>query len=313
MNKLATLVLNYNGVKLLDRCFRSLVNQTSNDFDIYLIDNNSADLSREYTKSHFPQVRIINTHNNLWFTGAYNYAAKYFDDNNIDYDYYLFLNNDTESDSFMVEGIIKIFSAHDKVGIVQPTIVDADMNIIIGGGKFIFLTGTSLGYRPTKEYVRGDDIYKCFWASGCSLAIRKNLFNKLGYFNEYTAYYEDHDLSWRVNNDGYDVVATNATYVKHLEGGSRAFLPKQHYFCERNRIICYWQNLPNILFFIILPSLLFFRIILLFRNNKPIENLNGKIKGLIAGLMQFHKFRKNTYDLFRHLAVIRDMNKIYKY
>lgn len=313
MKKLAILVLNYNGERFLNKCFKSLLTQTSNDFDIYLIDNNSTDSSREYTKSNFLQVKIINTNGNLWFTGAYNYVTKYFDDNNIDYDYYLFLNNDTESDGSLVERIIRIFRAYDKVGIVQPTIVDLDMNIIIGGGRFLFLTGTSLGYRPTKKYARGNDIYKCFWASGCALAIRKELFNKLGYFNDYSAYYEDHDLSWRVNNDDHDVVATNATYVKHFEGGTKAFLPKQHYLCERNRIICYWQNLPNILFFSVLPSLLFFRIILLFRNIKPIGNICGKLRGIIAGLTQFYKFKKKTYELSRHLKVIRSMNKIYKY
>lgn len=311
MNKLAVLVLNYNGKKFLKNCFESLLAQTSDDLDIYLIDNDSTDSSREYTKLNFPQVKIINTNGNLWFTGAYNYVAKYFDDNNIDYDYYLFLNNDTESDGFLVEKIIRIFGAYNKVGIVQPTIVDMDMNNVIGGGKFLFLTGTSLSYKPTKKYARGNDVFKCFWASGCALAIRKELFNKLGYFNDYTAYYEDHDLSWRVNNYGYDVVATNATYVKHFEGGTGAFLPKQHYLCERNRIICYWQNLPNILFFLILPSLIFFRIILLFRNNKPIGNIGGKLRGIITGLTQFHKFKKKTYELSRHLKVIRSMNKIY--
>lgn len=310
MKKLAILVLNYNGQHFLKKCFDSLRGQSSQDFEIYLVDNNSGDGSREYTEKNYPNVFIVNTGSNLGFTGAYNYICNYFDARAIHHDYYLFLNNDTECDALMVEKIIEVFEKRGKVGIVMPTVVNETMIVDAMGGKFLFFTGTTLGIHNGETFQRGDTLYKCFWASGCALAIRSSLFKDLGYFNDYFIYYEDLDISWRVNNAGYHVVATDATYVKHLQGGAKTPSSFQMYLCEKNRILSYWQNLPNSIFLFCTPFLLCVRLLLTLRDIRYLSVMQGKFKGIVTGLYLIPKFKKRTVSLKDHITVIKNMNKV---
>ncbi|MEK9155703.1 MAG: glycosyltransferase family 2 protein [Patescibacteria group bacterium] len=310
MKKIAVLVLNYNGKKYLKKCFNSLLCQTSKDLDIFLVDNNSTDGSREFTIKNYDCVKIINTGDNLGFTGAYNFVCRYLDKKKGRYSYYLLLNNDTESDRYLIEKITGVLDKNKEVGIIMPTVVDGNMKIDIKGGRFLFWTGTTLGEKRRVDFVRGNSLHKCFWASGCALAIRSSLFKQLGYFHDYFMYYEDVDISWRVNNYGMAVVSTDATFVKHLQGGSRLPSSFQVFLCEKNRILNYWQNLPNLLFFLYLPLLLLLRMVLLVSDVRHPRNLVARFKGLSLGLFLLSKFKKRTYSLKRHLQVIRGMNKI---
>lgn len=313
MKKLAILVLNYNGQHFLKKCFDSLLHQSSQDFEIYLVDNNSSDGSQEYTEKNYPQVKIVNTGGNLGFTGAYNYICNYFDTRAIHHKYYLLLNNDTECDSLMVEKTVEIFEKRKKVGIVMPTVVNEKMTIDAMGGKFLFFTGTTIGVHNGETFQRGDTLYKCFWASGCALTIRSSLFRDLGYFNDYFIYYEDLDISWRVNNAGYYVVATDATYVKHLQGGAKTPSSFQMYLCEKNRILSYWQNLPNSIFLFYIPFLLCVRLLLVLRDIRYLPVMKGKLKGITAGLYLIPRFKKRAVLFKNHITVIKNMNKVLIY
>lgn len=305
MNKYAILILNYNGKHFLENCYNSLLSQSSRDFDLWLIDNNSSDGSREYTERAYPIVNILNTHGNLGYAGAYNFAFEYLI--NKSYTYYLLLNNDTRSSHNLIEKLIDTFESNPKAGIVVPTIINESRAIDSFGGKFIFLSGTTLNNTNGENFKFDQKTIRCFWASGCALSIRKEVLSKIGYFGDYFIYYEDVDLSWRVNNAGYKVLAIGSAYVEHLQGGAKTPSEKQLYLCERNRVFCYYQNLPLILFLIFLPYLLIFRILLLFYlTSKPIH-IRAKIKGLYDGVIGCRAISRNTFPMSNHIKVIRSM------
>lgn len=312
MKEFAVLVLNYNGKKYLQKCISSLLQQTSQSFDIYLVDNNSHDGSREFVKKTFPKVHIINTGANLAFSGGYNFAVRTIEKKK-KYTYYLFLNNDAVADKDLISTMQKTFAISKKIAIVNPSVIDESKKLACMGGTFLFPTGSTLGYKNGEFYKRGNTIYKCFWASGSALAIRANLFKKSGYFSDYFIYYEDVDLSWRMNNAGYDVVATDATYIKHVGGGAKTPIPLQLFLCERNRLICYWQNLPNMLFIFIFPIFLFLRLILVAYNTRSLKGVWAKIKGNILGIILIAKYKKNVYSLKNHVRSILLMNTVTVY
>ena len=75
MKKIAVVILNWNGEKLLQQFLPSVV-AFSNEANIYLADNNSTDQSIEVVKKLFPSVNIIKNEINFGFAKGYNEALK---------------------------------------------------------------------------------------------------------------------------------------------------------------------------------------------------------------------------------------------
>ena len=63
----SVVIVNYNGIKLLEDCFRSLFQQTYSIFEVILVDNASHDGSVEFIREHFPDVKIFIQKMNLGF------------------------------------------------------------------------------------------------------------------------------------------------------------------------------------------------------------------------------------------------------
>jgi glycosyltransferase involved in cell wall biosynthesis len=91
-------------------------------------------------------------------------------------------------------------------------------------GGILFADGSAWNYghlddpcKPEYGYVREPD-----YVSGAALAIRRNLFEKLGGFDACfaPAYYEDADLAFRVRAAGYRVYYQPLSQVVHFEGAS---------------------------------------------------------------------------------------------
>ena len=64
--KIAVVILNWNGVKLLEQFLPSVV-QFSPEATIYVADNASTDDSIAFVKANFPSVKIIENDSKLWF------------------------------------------------------------------------------------------------------------------------------------------------------------------------------------------------------------------------------------------------------
>ena len=91
-NRIAIVILNFNGLELLKKFLQSVVDFSDNKISsIYLIDNFSTDNSVSYVKKQFPSIKIIKNEDNLGFSGGYNQGLKF-----IKSDYYILLNSDVE-------------------------------------------------------------------------------------------------------------------------------------------------------------------------------------------------------------------------
>jgi GT2 family glycosyltransferase len=311
--RFAILVLNYNGKHFLERCFQSLLSQDIQDFEVWLIDNNSTDGSREFTEENFPNVRVLNTKGNLAFAGAYNFAHEFFKRKKIAYQFYLFLNNDTWCDSRMLSQLSLAFR-DPHVGIATPAILDEQRKISAVGGQFIFATGTTLGYKNGLSYKRLPIATEVFWASGCALAIPQDLFDSLGGFGDFFIYYEDLDLSWRVRNLGLKVVALESTYILHLQGGAKTPSSRQLYLNERNRVWAYWRNLPMFLAVLMLPVLLSARALLLFFMSEGKWSLiTAKLQGNYDAVKTLSSQKRYPVSMLSHLKSIRSMKQVRRF
>ena len=88
MDKVAVVILNWNGKKFLEKFLRKVVEYSSTaGVKVYVADNGSTDDSLKYLHNNFPQVKTIKLDCNYGFAEGYNRALK-----EIEAEYFVLLN-----------------------------------------------------------------------------------------------------------------------------------------------------------------------------------------------------------------------------
>ncbi|GGD31057.1 glycosyltransferase family 2 protein [Flavobacterium orientale] len=248
-NKVAVVILNWNGVSLLEKFLPSIVNYSDNA-TIYVVDNNSSDTSVSFLQKNFPTVTLIQNQENYGFAGGYTIALQH-----VEEEIYALVNSDIEVTENWLQPIIELFDNEPETAIIQPKILDyknKDYFEYAGaGGGFI----DKFGYpfcrgrifttieKDNKQY---DDTTTVFWASGACLFIRKSVFQELGGFDtDFFAHQEEIDLCWRAFNANHTIKYCGKSTVFHLGGATlEASNPKKTYLNFRNSLLMLVKNLP---------------------------------------------------------------------
>ncbi|WP_269235772.1 glycosyltransferase family 2 protein [Flavobacterium flavigenum] len=258
MDKIAVVILNWNGIKLLEQFLPSVI-QFSPDAAIYVADNASTDDSVNFVQQHFPIVKIIKNTGNHGFAKGYNDALK-----EVNAEIYALVNSDIEVTENWLKPIIETFEAEKQTAIIQPKILD------FKNKEYFEYAGAAGGFVDKYGYpfCRGrifdtiekdngqyDDNCEIFWASGACFFIRKEVYDELEGFDEsFFAHQEEIDLCWRTSNEGHIIKYNPKSVVYHVGGATlQQGNPKKTYLNFRNSLLMLVKNLPKRkLFFIIL-------------------------------------------------------------
>ena len=257
--KLSVIILNWNGKNLLKRYLPSVVKFTNN-FDVYLVDNNSEDNSIIFTKNNFPNINIIKLSKNYGYAEGYNIAIK-----QIESDIYCFLNSDVRVTENWTKPIIKIFKNNPSITIIQPKILDEkkpekfEYSGAAGGfiDKFGYPYCRGRIFNTTEIDKNQYHDREIFWASGACFFVRSKNFKDLGGFDtNFFAHMEEIDFCWRNYNHGGITYYTNSSKVYHLGGQSlKSSDPKKTFLNFRNNLLTITKNTPNPLLLIIICRL----------------------------------------------------------
>ncbi|MFV0237108.1 MAG: glycosyltransferase family 2 protein, partial [Flavobacteriales bacterium] len=232
--KIAIVILNWNGKKLLAQFLPSVI-QNSLKSDVYVIDNASEDDSVSFLRRYYPSIQLIQNKENYGFSKGYNEGLKL-----IKAEIVCLLNSDVEVTENWIAPIQKLFEKDQNIAVVQPKLLDYKKrtHFEYAGAAGGFLD--YLGYPfcrgrifDTLEEDLGqyDDEMEIFWASGAAFFIRKQIFDEVGGFDEdYFAHQEEIDLCWRVKNRGYKVFYTHESLVFHLGGATLSNMNSQKTF-----------------------------------------------------------------------------------
>ena len=207
----------YTDYKITLQCLVSLflVRHECN-FEIILVDDCSPDNSSSYIEG-VRGVKILRNSENLGFVGTCNRGAKIAKSETL-----FFLNNDTVVLDNSISEILRALE-DPSVGLTGSKLIYEDGALQEAGGC-IWFDGGALNYGrnsnpldPRYCYDRNVD-----YLSGASIAIKKDLFFKLGCFDTRFSpgYYEDTDLAMKVRHSGLDVRLSHLSIVIHLEGKS---------------------------------------------------------------------------------------------
>ncbi|VVB73048.1 Glycosyltransferase AglE [uncultured archaeon] len=63
---ISVVILNFNGMRYLDRCLSSLQDQTYPDLEVILVDNASTDGSEKYAKASYPWLIVVTLTPRIW-------------------------------------------------------------------------------------------------------------------------------------------------------------------------------------------------------------------------------------------------------
>jgi len=260
--KIAIVILNWNGQKLLKQFLPSVIKHSSNEAEIYVADNASTDNSVTFLKTTFPSIKIIQNKENGGYAKGYNDALK-----QVDADVFCLLNSDVEVTKNWLIPIIDTFKVEENTAIIQPKLLDHNKKDYFeyagAAGGFI----DKYGY----PYCRGrifntiekdngqyNDTTEIFWASGACLFIRSNVFKTLNGLDEaFFAHMEEIDLCWRAKNLRHNIKYVGASTIYHVGGATLSNTnPKKTFLNFRNSLFALTKNAKGNVFFLILIRLI---------------------------------------------------------
>ena len=116
--KIAVVILNWDGLKLLKEFLPSVVKYSGNN-PIYIIDNNSKDESVDFIKNNYPLIKIIRNERNYGYAKGYNKGLEH-----VNEDIFCLLNNDVEVTSNWLDPVLQEFNNDKSLSVVQTKILD---------------------------------------------------------------------------------------------------------------------------------------------------------------------------------------------
>ena len=251
MAKVAIVILNWNGQKMLAKFLPNVIEYSRQDAEIWVADNSSSDGSMHLLETQFPQVKTIVLEQNFGFAEGYNRALR-----QIEADYYVLLNSDVEVSHHWLTPLIEFMDSHPQVAACQPKLLaeyDKDSFEYAGAcGGFLdkygypFCRGRIFG---TVESDNGQYDYQqeILWATGACMMIRSADYWKAGGLDgRFFAHNEEIDLCWRLRLMGRKIYCIPESEVYHVGGGT---LPKSNpmktFLNFRNNLTMLYKNLPD--------------------------------------------------------------------
>ena len=205
MEKIGLVTITYNSAHVLRGFLDSVLNQTFQNFIIYIIDNNSHDktfnILEEYSDD---RIVLIKNFENVGVAKANNQGIKL--SLNDGCSQVLIINNDIEFEEHLFQKMLNI-QKENNCSLVVPKMMyfDNPNHIWYAGSDFV----KTKGFLPIHKGMRQKDegefngVFQVEYAPTCCLLVKKQVFEDVGFMDEkYFVYFDDTDFSYRVLIDG---------------------------------------------------------------------------------------------------------------
>jgi hypothetical protein len=251
MDKIAIVILNWNGAKMLRQYLPTVLRYSRDEATVYVADNASRDDSLALLRTEFPEVKLIVLEKNWGFAEGYNKALK-----QVEAEYYLLLNSDIEVTHHWLTPLVEYMDVHPEVAACQPkllSIFDRDSFEYAGAsGGYLDRYGYPFCRGRIFETVEQDNgqyntVADVLWATGAALMIRSRDYWSVGGLDgRFFAHNEEIDLCWRLRICGRRVCCLPDSQVYHVGGGT---LPKSNpmktFLNFRNNLTMLYKCLPD--------------------------------------------------------------------
>ena len=226
------IIPSYNGKHLLEKHLPQVINNSTRFNQIIVVDDGSVDCTQEWLKGKYPDIICIHHEKNQGFTVSVNVGVK-----KSQTDYFVLLNNDVSPLPGFLDQVISFFS-DDLLFAVSFNEKNSSWPLVSWDGKIV--------------YSRGEDKSKprfSTWASGGSAIFKKEIWNRIGGFNEIyaPAYWEDIDIGYRAWKKGYRIIWDNKSKVIHEHEASYSKFDPNYIntIKQRNELLFNWINITD--------------------------------------------------------------------
>ena len=252
MDKIAVVILNWNGCDMLRSFLPSVVRFSEADGAVvYVADNGSTDASVAMLRREFPSVHLILLEENHGFADGYNLALK-----QVEAEYVVLLNSDVEVTEHWLVPLAEYMDAYPETAACQPKIRSWRQKEWFeyagAAGGFIdrygypFCRGRVMG---VVEADRGqyDTVLPIFWATGAAMFIRLADYREAGGLDgRFFAHMEEIDLCWRLRSRGREIVCIPQSTVYHVGGATlKKENPRKTFLNFRNNLVMLYKNLSD--------------------------------------------------------------------
>ncbi len=228
---LSIIIVNFNTKEYLKYCLNSISEFTSDlNYEIIVVDNASSDGSVEMLNDEFKKIKKIYNQTNVGFASANNQAIKIAEGELI-----LLLNSDTRILDNAIGKTMDFMNENPNASIVGCKLLNPDGTLQPSCRSFptlwnLFTESTFLYKLFSKNKLFGkyymsyfdhNSILQVDVVMGAFMMIRREVFKKIGYFDEaYFMYTEETDLCFRAKAHNYKIYFSPTAEIIHYGGGS---------------------------------------------------------------------------------------------
>lgn len=234
MPDLAIIIVSHNTRTDLERCLRSLYDPSPKvPHEIVVVDNASSDGSPEMVRRQWPDIRLIESSQNVGFARGSNLGIRETRSALV-----LLLNSDTIVPAGTIDALVDQLQAHVDTAVVGPRIVDVSQRAELSFGAM--MGPWSELWQKTIQRLAAHDVTMAVrwidrasrrprivdWVSGVCLLVRRDDAEAVGLLDErYFMYCEDVDFCAAVRARGRRVRFLPTVEITHLCGRSVATAP----------------------------------------------------------------------------------------
>lgn len=214
MERVAIVVLNWNGWQDTVRCVESLLALQGVTVAIVVVDNGSTDGSVQQLRARLTSVTLLESDANLGFGGGCNIGIHHALQAGAEYIW--LVNNDADVAPDALSAMVRVAETDTHLGAVGSVIFDGDNRDQVqvwGGGRVNLWLGTS------HHQV---DPGPVDFISGASVLLRAQALREVGLFDSerFFMYWEDTDLGFRLRRAGWKLAVATQSKVWHRESSS---------------------------------------------------------------------------------------------
>lgn len=187
---------------------KKILNKLKN-IKVVIVENSDNNNFKKNIEKKYNNVKCILSGSNIGFGRAINLAIRKYISK-----YYLIINPDCEFTEETITKLYDLIKKERKISVISPTTIDKKNRQAIKYGYFISTLSK-------KKYFENHLIKQVDFVIGHFFLINKNVFNKVGMFDENIFLnYEEIDLFKRLKRKNYKIFIHKKTSIKHLEGQS---------------------------------------------------------------------------------------------
>lgn len=217
---------------------------TYKNYELLVCDMGSdVDPTEIINSKKFPNTKVLRSETNLGCAGGRNWGVR-----NAKGEYVFLVDNDTIVTPRLIEVLLEPFTENPGVVVACPKIRfyhNPEVIQYAGFNPINPFTGRNSAVGSNQiDKGQHDQPNFTFSSHGCASMIKKEIFDKVGYFPEkFFFYYEEMDWSARVKKAGYKIYYQPKGLIFHKQSMTLGLQsPKKLYYMTRNRILYMRRN-----------------------------------------------------------------------